>query len=275
MDPSLILPYLWVLLVLVFLEGLLAADNAIVMAVMVKHLPPEQRKKALFYGLLGAFIFRFIALFLISIIANFWWIQAAGAIYLIYMSIKNLWDFFHKSEEEHHKDSGDDHHYDDSGDDHHYDDSGNEKKVGPKAFWGTVFKVEFADIAFAIDSMLAALAIAVTLPKMGIHFGGMDLGQFIVMFLGGMIGVILMRFAANWFVELLNKYPGLEGAAFAIVGWVGIKLVVMVLAHPDIGVLPEEFPHGALWQSIFWAVLILLVIIGWFTSVIKNKKKNK
>ena len=49
----------------------------------------------------------------------------AGASILIYMSIKNLWDFFHKSEEEHHKDSGDD---------HHYDDSGNEKKVGPKAF---------------------------------------------------------------------------------------------------------------------------------------------
>ena len=55
MDPSLILPYLWVLLVLVFLEGLLAADNAIVMAVMVKHLPPKQRKST-FYGLLGAFI---------------------------------------------------------------------------------------------------------------------------------------------------------------------------------------------------------------------------
>lgn len=96
MDPSLLLSYAWVLLVLVFLEGLLAADNAIVMAVMVKHLPPEQRKKALFYGLLGAFVFRFLALFLISIIANFWFIQAAGAVYLIYMSIKNLWEFFHK-----------------------------------------------------------------------------------------------------------------------------------------------------------------------------------
>ena len=247
MDPSLILPYLWVLLVLVFLEGLLAADNAIVMAVMVKHLPPKQRKKALFYGLLGAFIFRFIALFLISIIANFWWIQAAGAVYLIYMSIKNLWQFFHQS---------------------------NEKEVGPKSFWGTVFKVEFADIAFAIDSMLAALAIAVTLPKVGIHFGGMDLGQFIVMFLGGMIGVILMRFAATWFVELLNKYPGLEGAAFAIVGWVGIKLIIMVLAHPDIGVLPEAFPHSALWQTIFWVVLVGLVLIGWLTSAIGNKKKG-
>ncbi|MDU2137163.1 MAG: hypothetical protein E7E60_07775, partial [Staphylococcus warneri] len=133
----------------------------------------------------------------------------------------------------------------------------------------------FADIAFAIDSMLAALAIAVTLPKVGIHFGGMDLGQFSVMFLGGMIGVILMRFAATWFVELLNKYPGLEGAAFAIVGWVGIKLVVLVLAHKDVGILPEEFPHTVLWQSIFWAVLILLVVIGWLTSAVNNKKNKK
>lgn len=123
--------------------------------------------------------------------------------------------------------------------------------------------------------MLAALAIAVTLPKVGIHFGGMDLGQFSVMFLGGMIGVILMRFAATWFVELLNKYPGLEGAAFAIVGWVGIKLVVLVLAHKDVGILPEEFPHTVLWQSIFWAVLILLVVIGWLTSAVNNKKNKK
>ena len=110
MDPSLILPYLWVILVLVFLEGLLAADNAVVMAVMVKHLPPEQRKKALFYGLLGAFIFRFIALFLISIIVNFWFIQAIGAAYLIFMSIRNLWNFFHKKDEE--EQVGDEHHYD-------------------------------------------------------------------------------------------------------------------------------------------------------------------
>ena len=49
MDPSLILPYLWVILVLVFLEGLLAADNAVVMAVMVKHLPPEQRKSIILW----------------------------------------------------------------------------------------------------------------------------------------------------------------------------------------------------------------------------------
>lgn len=266
MDPSLILPYLWVLIVLVFLEGLLAADNAVVMAVMVKHLPPEQRKKALFYGLLGALIFRFISLFLISIIAHFWWIQALGALYLLYMSIKNLISFF-KSKDQQEQEIGDT---------HHFDESGEEIKASPKAFWGTVLKVEFADIAFAIDSMLAALAIAVTLPAVGIHFGGLDLGQFAVMFIGGMLGVVIMRFAATWFVGLLNKYPGLEGAAFAIVGWVGIKLVIMVLSHPDILILPEEFPHSTLWQSIFWSVMILLVIIGWLSSIRSNKKhQNK
>ena len=122
--------------------------------------------------------------------------------------------------------------------------------------------------------MLAAMAIAITLPKVGIHFGGMDLGQFTVMFLGGLIGVVIMRFAATYFVELLNKYPGLEGAAFAIVGWVGIKLIVLVLAHEDIGLIPHEFPHGAIWQTIFWAVMILLVIVGWLTSM-RNNKKHK
>ena len=264
MDPSLILPYLWVILVLVFLEGLLAADNAVVMAVMVRHLPPEQRRKALFYGLLGAFVFRLLSLFLISLIVNLWYIQAAGALYLLYMSGKNLWHFFKaRGGEQQHPET----------DDHHFDENNEEIKASPKAFWGTVLKVEFADIAFAIDSMLAAMAIAITLPPVGIDFGGLDLGQFTVMFIGGMIGVIIMRFAATWFVSLLGKYPGLEGAAFAIVGWVGIKLVVIVLAHKDIAMIPADFPHSMVWQIIFWAVMLGLVFIGWISSVRGNAKK--
>lgn len=44
---AILLQYGWVLIVLVVLEGLLAADNAVVMAVMVKHLPQEQQKKGI------------------------------------------------------------------------------------------------------------------------------------------------------------------------------------------------------------------------------------
>lgn len=45
---AILLQYGWVLIVLVVLEGLLAADNAVVMAVMVKHLPQEQQKRHYF-----------------------------------------------------------------------------------------------------------------------------------------------------------------------------------------------------------------------------------
>ncbi|MER1990709.1 MAG: hypothetical protein ABS884_13395, partial [Solibacillus isronensis] len=97
---AILLEYAWVLLVLVFLEGLLAADNAVVMAVMVKHLPKEQQKKALFYGLFGAFVFRFIALFLITFLAKYWEIQALGAAYLLFISIKHLYDNHFKKQDE-------------------------------------------------------------------------------------------------------------------------------------------------------------------------------
>lgn len=86
MDWGLFLEYGWVLLVLVALEGLLAADNALVLAIMVKHLPDEERKKALFYGLAGAFVFRFGSLFIISYLVDIWQVQAIGALYLLFIA---------------------------------------------------------------------------------------------------------------------------------------------------------------------------------------------
>ncbi|MBY0097985.1 hypothetical protein H0185_14360 [Mesobacillus maritimus] len=93
------------------------------------------------------------------------------------------------------------------------------KEKKKSGFWGTVLKVELADIAFAFDSTLAAVALAMTLPNTNLpQIGGMDGGKFLVIFVGGMIGLIIMRFAANLFVTLLRSRPGLEIAAFAIVG---------------------------------------------------------
>lgn len=257
MDPSILMSYAWVIIVLVLLEGLLAADNAIVMAVMAKHLPEEQRKKALFYGLVGAFAFRLIALFFITVLAKYWWIQAAGAAYLLFMSAKSLYAYFKKKN-----------HVDNP----NVPNIAEEEAAKGSSFWMTVLKIEFADIAFAIDSMLAAIAIAITLPHVGPDFMGLNAGQFTVMFIGGMLGVVLMRFAATYFIKLLEKYPGLEAAAFAIVGWIGVKLVVLVLAHDSIHVLPHEFPHSPMWQLIFWAVLLSILAIGFITSKRGNKK---
>lgn len=246
-EAQLLMEYLWVLVILIGLEGLLAADNALVLAIMVKHLPEKQRKKALFYGLAGAFILRFGSLFIISFLVDVWQVQALGALYLLGISGKNLYDKFANK------------------------DSGKEEQAKPEkagsGFWMTVVKVEFADLAFAVDSILAAVALAVALPPTGWpEIGSLDGAQFTVVFAGGMIGLIIMRFAANIFVELLNKRPGLEVAAFLIVGWVGVKLSLIVLAHDDIGLIPHEFPHSTTWKMLFYAVLVAIAVIGWFAS---------
>ncbi|ARD49137.1 hypothetical protein SporoP37_13770 [Sporosarcina sp. P37] len=249
---AILLEYAWVLVVLIVLEGLLATDNAVVMAVMVKHLPKPQQKKALFYGLLGAFVFRFTALFMITFLVKFWEIQAIGAIYLLFIAGKNIYDkITHKP-----------------------DDHPNKKPKRQSGFWMTVLKVELADIAFALDSMLAAVALAVTLPELGdFHIGGINGGQFTVMLLGGMIGLIMIRFAARQFVILLEKYPTLETAAFLIVGWVGVKLAVLTLAHPSLLIIPETFPHSTLWKTTFWIVLLVLAAGGYALAVAKSKIK--
>lgn len=249
MEAQLLIEYGWVLIVLIGLEGLLAADNALVLAVMVKHLPEAERKKALFYGLAGAFILRFGSLFIISFLVDVWQVQALGAAYLLFISIKHIYDTYATSDQ-------------------------SQKEVkSTSGFWMTVLKVEIADVAFAVDSILAAVALAVVLPPTGwFTVGSLDGGQFLVIFAGGMIGVIIMRFAANLFVELLQKRPGLELAAFAIVGWVGIKLVVLTLSHKDVQVIPQAFPESTLWKLTFYGVLVGIAVAGWFLSTTIKKE---
>ncbi len=117
---------------LIILEGLLSADNALVLAVMVKHLPKNQRKKALFYGIFGAYIFRIIAIGLGVSLIKIAWIKIVCGHYLLWIVFQNL---LKKNEEE-------------------------EVKQGKAGFWGTVLTVELMDIAFSFDSVIAAFGVS-------------------------------------------------------------------------------------------------------------------
>ncbi|WP_378954165.1 TerC family protein [Pelosinus sp. sgz500959] len=175
---------------LIVLEGLLSADNALVLAIMVKHLPKAQQKKALFYGILGAYLFRFVAIGLGTYLITIWWVKAAGALYLLWMAVQ----FFlkKKAEEE------------------------NEVPKVPHGFWRTVLAVEIMDIAFSIDSVLAA-------------FGVSD--QIWVLYLGGIFGVMMMRGVAQIFLTLIERYPGLEMTAYIIIGIIGAKMMASVFDY--------------------------------------------
>src|SRR3954467_13765606 len=120
---------------LVALEGLLSADNALVMAVMVPGLPKPLQKKALKYGLVGAFVFRFIATLLAVYLIRLSWVKLAGGAYLLYLTYSH---FYGQDAEQRRR-------------------APRAKPVmGLSAFWATVVRVELVNLAFSIDSILVA-----------------------------------------------------------------------------------------------------------------------
>ncbi len=181
-DPSNIM----IILSLVILEGLLSSDNAVVLAIMVKHLPKKQQKKALFYGIWGAYLFRFIAIGAGTYLMKIWWIKVIAALYLLKMTF----DHFTKKEE---------------------DEEVNDSKVINKGFWATVVSVELMDIAFSIDSVSAAFGVS---------------NKVWVLFLGAVFGILAMRGVANLFIALIERVPELENTAYVLIGIIGIRMLV-------------------------------------------------
>ncbi len=207
---------------LAFLEGILSVDNALVLAMMVKPLPPQLRRKALTYGLLGAGIFRLAALGLAKFLMKANWVKFVGGGYLIYIALQHLLQSYQDAHDA-------------------------PKKAS--SFWKTVVMIELMDIAFAVDSILAAIALT---------------DKFWIVFTGGMMGVILMRFAASSFVNLIQKYPAFEKTAYVLVLIIGIKVILEGFRFPGLDFHSAASP--AFW--IFWGVMAITIA----ASFIKPKK---
>jgi YkoY family integral membrane protein len=179
---------------LVLLEGLLSADNALVLAILVLGLPRSQQRQALRYGIAGAFAFRILATLLAVQLIAFGWVKLVGAGYLLYLAFKH---FF-------------------GGADTHERRSIPQARAafGLTAFWATVVKVELTDIVFAIDSILVAVAMS---------------SKTWVIITGGIFGIIAMRLVIGQLLVVVRRYPALVDGAFIIIAWVGIKLLVEYL----------------------------------------------
>jgi len=180
---------------LVILEGLLSADNALVLAVMVKHLPPDKQKKALTYGLFGAYFFRFLFIGIGVYLVEFWFIKLLGALYLGWLCVAH---FLQIGEADSAKEM---------------------KKTGLMVrifgtFWATVISVELMDIAFSIDAIFAAFAIS---------------NQIWILLIGGVLGILMMRTIAGLFLVIIEKIPELEATAFIIIGIIALKMLASVI----------------------------------------------
>jgi YkoY family integral membrane protein len=208
---------------LVLLEGLLSADNALVLAILVLGLPRYQQRKALRYGILGAFAFRITATVFAAYMIQLWWVKLAGALYLLWLPY------------------------------HHFSQHGGaeeRRKVRPargwgriSPFWTTVIKVELTDIVFAVDSILVAVAMS---------------SKLWVIITGGVLGIVAMRMLIGQLLVFVQRYPPLVDGAFVIIAWVGFKLLVEFLHQ--VHVIGFEIPR---WLSLGLIVVIFAVAYGY------------
>ena len=81
----------FVILNLILIESLLSVDNAAVLATMVMDLPEHQRPRALKWGIVGAYVFRGLALLFASLLIKIWWLKVLGGFYLLYL----CFDYFY------------------------------------------------------------------------------------------------------------------------------------------------------------------------------------
>lgn len=186
-----------IILTLVLLEGVLSFDNAAVLAVMSRKLPPEQRKKALTYGLIGAYVMRFLAIVFAAVLIAVPVTRLIGGFYLLYLCVKHFWDFrngAHNQAEEEEVPT--------------FLSKISFFKISP--FWKTVIAIELADLAFAIDQVLVSVAYT---------------EKYLLIVLSSFAAILMLRISAMLLTKVIDWFPSIEQIAYAVVGFVGLKLV--------------------------------------------------
>ncbi len=202
--------------VIVSLELVLSADNAVALASITKNLNNiDLQKTALNIGILIALLLRVLVILTAQFILNFWPVKLIGGIYLISLSASKL--FFTNT----------------NGISN--DDKSNIVKSKSSLF-KVVLLLAVTDLAFSIDSITAAVAIS---------------DQFLLVITGAIIGVIALRFTSGLFIKWLEIYINLEKAGYIAVGIIGIKLILQLILYKI--VIPEYLFFLGMLFLFLWA----------------------
>jgi YkoY family integral membrane protein len=175
--------------VLIALEAVLSADNAIALAAIAQGLEDKKlERQALNLGLLVAYVLRMLLILTATWVTKYWQFEVLGAAYLLWLVFQH---FTSEEDEEHH---------------HH----------GPRFanLWQAIPTIALTDLAFSLDSVTTAIAVS---------------KQTWLVLLGGTIGVITLRFMAGLFIRWLDEYVYLEDAGYCTVALVGVRLLARAI----------------------------------------------
>lgn len=185
-----------IVIALLLLEAVLSFDNAAILAAMVRKLPQQDRRKALLYGLVGAYVLRVAAILLAAVLIRNEWLKLVGGAYLAFLFIKHWVDLAR-----HHVAGGSEH-------------SGPPflVRLGVPMLLATIIQIELIDLAFAIDQVIVAV-------------GFTDVIGLIIV--AACVGILFLRLAAAFLAKVMDWLPILEHMAYVAVGFVGVKLILL------------------------------------------------
>ncbi len=223
---------LQIVLGLILIEGLLSVDNALGIAAMASHLPKHQQKAALRWGLIGAYVFRGIALAAVAWLMHNEWVKWFGAFYLIYLAADHL-SLKHVEKQDAHS-AG---------------------KFAGKSFLATIAGIELMDLSLSLDNVVAAVGLVNNAAHIPAEY------HIWVVCTGVFIGILALRIVAGWCIGILEKFPVLNYTAFVLVGFVGLILVVDMGQEvlQNHGVISEVWKGGI---SFKFTNIVLIVVLS-------------
>lgn len=202
--------------ILILLEAVLSADNAIALAAIVQALhDPKLERYALNWGLSLAFILRILLILTATWVLKFPIVSIAGGLYL-------LWLAFNYVRTRGQAEADPDH-----------------PMTPAESIWQVIPTLALTDLAFSLDSITTAIAVA---------------EETWLVLLGGVMGIIALRFLAGLFIRWLEIYTHLQDAGYATVVLVGIRLLIKAIK-------PELIPPE--WVT---TTMILLLFVWGFSK---------
>lgn len=225
---------------IIWINILLSGDNAVVIALACRSLPPKQRFWGILLGAGAAVLLRIFFTVIIAQIMGVAFLKLVGGLLLLWIAIKLI-----VPSEEHGEDS---------------------VKAGD-TLWRAVWLVTVADIVMSLDNVIAIAAAAETASMRVDLANALAIKTTLIIF-GLATSVPLIIAGSALLMKVMEKFPILVWAGAALLGWVAGEIIVKDAAV--VSYLGEEIVHAIhLWAAAAGAVFV--VAVGWFIRRAKHR----
>jgi YjbE family integral membrane protein len=174
---------------IILIDILLGGDNAVVIALACRKLPPEQRRKGIFWGTVGAIGLRVILIFFALTLLQVPFLKIVGALLLVWIGVKLLAP----------------------------DDDGHGEVEGSDRLWGAVKTVIIADLVMSVDNVIAIAGAA--------ESAGGDHKMPLVVF-GLLVSIPIIVAGSQLVLKLMDRFPVIITLGGMLLGWIAGTMAV-------------------------------------------------